>query len=717
MSDDKQAAQEMTKSEIIQALEGLTQEPGFLYTLVLVLRQDFFLDPEESVDINWRERLSFQEAAFLAGLMVKNSINLSYVPTENDVQKQVSKIYSLFEKLHLTHMTPFVEKMKKSMEKPITTVEEANRAYREFFGSGELMSEPIFYGGSGAYDFQYLEFAVKKYENDKEWIQRDRGIDVSTMAQIARELKKLQEHKVITFPEVKTYEDRCRATLDIFSFSKEDLEQFSCQELDSFLESFVITPGHANEKFESLGAYNEIESHPIIAIAKNLFFLPINFILTQSIYESPFYWMSSDERYKEIAFKHRGEVTEDIAYEMLIGVFGHGNVHKNVKVYKNKRELLTDIDVLAVAGNKAVIVQAKSKRLTELSKEGNEEKLRADFKDAVQNAYNQGLICRAAVIDKSNILVSDDGEELKLSEYIDDAYILCLTTDHYQAVTHQLDIYLEKKLDDPYPIAMSILALDIVLFYLRDPFELLYYFRQRVATSGHFKAHSEIAILAFHLRHKLYPKPDTDREMIDEDLAQLIDANFPVMKGHYPKIQAMEKLHHQWKNEKFQQLVEQIKSSNDIGFTDAVFYLYDIAGEGADNLIQGIEQTKQKTLQDGQQHDITFIFQKGKSGITFLSKPDSSEILGKHLLTVAMSRKYKSRADLWLGLGAVANSPNFVDVIVFNKQPWEEDRELERISRIALKQGTQLKPDRKKIGRNDPCYCGSGKKFKKCCGK
>jgi preprotein translocase subunit SecA len=23
----------------------------------------------------------------------------------------------------------------------------------------------------------------------------------------------------------------------------------------------------------------------------------------------------------------------------------------------------------------------------------------------------------------------------------------------------------------------------------------------------------------------------------------------------------------------------------------------------------------------------------------------------------------------------------------------------------------------KKIGRNDPCSCGSGKKYKKCCGK
>jgi len=26
-------------------------------------------------------------------------------------------------------------------------------------------------------------------------------------------------------------------------------------------------------------------------------------------------------------------------------------------------------------------------------------------------------------------------------------------------------------------------------------------------------------------------------------------------------------------------------------------------------------------------------------------------------------------------------------------------------------------PDEKNVGRNEPCPCGSGKKFKKCCGK
>ncbi|OQY03760.1 MAG: hypothetical protein B6I22_10905, partial [Desulfobacteraceae bacterium 4572_123] len=28
-----------------------------------------------------------------------------------------------------------------------------------------------------------------------------------------------------------------------------------------------------------------------------------------------------------------------------------------------------------------------------------------------------------------------------------------------------------------------------------------------------------------------------------------------------------------------------------------------------------------------------------------------------------------------------------------------------------------VKRTNKKIGRNDPCPCGSGKKYKKCCGK
>jgi hypothetical protein len=38
---------------------------------------------------------------------------------------------------------------------------------------------------------------------------------------------------------------------------------------------------------------------------------------------------------------------------------------------------------------------------------------------------------------------------------------------------------------------------------------------------------------------------------------------------------------------------------------------------------------------------------------------------------------------------------------------------------MPLPSGSSTKPARTptKVGRNDPCPCGSGKKFKKCCGK
>lgn len=49
---------------------------------------------------------------------------------------------------------------------------------------------------------------------------------------------------------------------------------------------------------------------------------------------------------------------------------------------------------------------------------------------------------------------------------------------------------------------------------------------------------------------------------------------------------------------------------------------------------------------------------------------------------------------------------------------WDDLISAERRKELYLEQkksGTVVKP--KKIGRNDPCPCGSGKKYKKCCGR
>ena len=51
---------------------------------------------------------------------------------------------------------------------------------------------------------------------------------------------------------------------------------------------------------------------------------------------------------------------------------------------------------------------------------------------------------------------------------------------------------------------------------------------------------------------------------------------------------------------------------------------------------------------------------------------------------------------------------------------YEEDEEFEKSYNYMLYEKTVKKRNNQnnnKIGRNDPCPCGSGKKYKQCCGK
>ena len=114
------------------------------------------------------------------------------------------------------------------------------------------------------------------------------------------------------------------------------------------------------------------------------------------------------------ALLHRGRFAEDVTASLLRKVFGAANVYTNVEVKQSKGRTVTDIDVLTIVGNKAIIAQVKSKRLTELAKLGYEDNLVADFKLAVQEAYDQGLLCRQAVIGRANKLFVD-GKEIRLT--------------------------------------------------------------------------------------------------------------------------------------------------------------------------------------------------------------------------------------------------------------------------------------------------------------
>ena len=692
-------------SNIIKDLEKLTQEEGFIYTFCGLVLRSLWTSPDEVADIDWREQPNLKELSFLLGLMVKHPISLNEPSSAQVSDSQFTSAVSLLEELHSA--LNFSGEWSGSAVLP---------NYESWMNSGEGMTEPIFYSGDGAYGFQYLEMAGRRYAADGEWLKAHLGVELETVINITTKLQQLANDRAELIGTSSSFEEMCERCLSTFTFILEDIEGFDEDAVKCFLKAFSLTPGTINGIFSTVGDYNAVISHPVIRLEPERYFLPIFANLAESVYASPFYWMFEDSQYKETSLENRGRATEQIAEEQLMKVFGKANVFRGVQVKRNGRDV-TDIDVLATAGNKALIVQAKSKKLTALSQRGDDKSLRRDFRQAVQEAYDQALLSRKTILDKSASLLDNCGQQIVLPEVIDDAYMICLTGDDYPALTIQVDNYLQKGPDDPYPVAMSIFDLDIVSFYLQDSFDFLYYMRQRSALAGKLKSDSEMSLLGFHLKEKLFPPENADVFLVEPSYAQLIDANYPVARGHWEHNEAAERLFHQWKNPTFDRIVREMKMTEQPGFTDALFLLYDLAGGGADNITTAMEDRRRLTQIDGKMHSVSMPALNKKNGITFMSFPRLTSTTAERFAGYAQARKYRALADEWLALGVIAGSPKTVDMIWYSREPWHRDPDLDKLADTFLKPGILRHAKGKKVGRNAPCPCGSGQKYKKChCG-
>ena len=510
------------------------------------------------------------------------------------------------------------------------------------------------------------------------------------------------------------------------TFRLDDPKMKDRPSLVHFITAFSFVPGEINQHLNTIADYNAVNSRPLLDLGDGQYCIPILPNLPKAIYESPYYWMNRDENYREIALSNRGAATESITHDLLVPTFGPSNVFRGVKIRKGNADI-TDIDVLAVSGNKAVISQCKSKKLTIDARHGDGRALRSDFAKAAQDAYDQAIRARRALIDGGYRLSDADGTEISLPNKIDEVYILCVTGDHYPAVITQARIYLKRQHKNPHPIFLSIFDLDLVSFYMNDQYEFLYYLRQRSAHAIHFMADSEISLLGFHLRHKLFPDERSNMTGIDPGYSQLVDANFLASRGNWPKSESSDRLFHTWKNEVFDELVRDIKLAasvepSAISAEDLLFFLYDLAGKGADDLVRYVEELKSQTLRDGRDHSVRMPMGRHKRGVTFVSFPRPSHAtqlreFQRKMEAISLAHKYRSEADEWMVLSSFAGSPVQFDIFGYIKSPWQEDPEMDQLLEEHFGPGILVRLDGPRPSKNDSCPCGSGRKFKRCHGR
>lgn len=706
------------EAEIFAELAALCVSPGYAHAIALFCVRDNMLGIRDAVKgehmahLFSRERLVRTEISTLIGLMVKGPLDLT-IPEPALLQDYLDRSETLLQELHRGMSGTWFEGLDAKI------LEDSNF---NPFAQGQNLREPIFYGGESAYSFQYRDLVLAKYGQDDAWLKQHRGFCISTARAVVKASTTLQGRKV--FEQLRSLKDRPQAEWTLlpgFEFTVKEISaeaRISEAVVQPVIEAFALPAGDRNASFAALTDYNATNGSPLIRTEEGTYLLYQIYSLAEALYESPFYWLGADKAYAPTALKNRGMFTEQIAGEFLTRVFGKTHVFTNVILPAAKGATRGEIDVLVLFGDRAIVVQAKSKRLSLEARKGNDLVVKDDFKKAVQAAADQAILCAEALLKSDCKLLDADGREISLTTSIKEVFPVCVVADHYPALHFQAGQFLKVQPAERIakPLTTDVFALDVMTEMLSSPLRFLSYLSLRARCADKLLATHELTILGYHLKRNLWIEDQYDLIMMEDDLSADLDAAMIVRREGFPGPRTPEGILTRLQDTAVMRLLAMIDDRPDPAIMDFALFVLEAGEDTIRSMSNAMDDIRAATRAYGRQHDATFAI--GDGGVTLhssrLPAAESATLLRNH----CRRRKYAQRAEKWFGL---ALDPDTGDVRlgVTLDQPWKPDPAMDEIVK-DMKVGKLFKGKwpRLKVrmpGRNEPCLCGSGLKYKKCC--
>jgi hypothetical protein len=222
--------------------------------------------------------------------------------------------------------------------------------------------------------------------------------------------------------------------------------------------------------------------------------------------------------------ENRGIVAEEMVFKLFSSVFGKSNTYQGVKIKSNKATDLTDIDVIGIYEDTAIIAQVKAKKLTALSKEGNIEQIKEDFNKAVENAFDQGLLSKRCIekAKEYGFLIDERTDIKDRILKIKRTYVICVVLDVFPAISHLSHAMIYDKREES-TICFSIFDLEVICNYLSTPKKLVDYFIKRIDNCRYYHADNEMCFLGFYLENDLKKYDEYNVGLIDNDYGSKID--------------------------------------------------------------------------------------------------------------------------------------------------------------------------------------------------
>ena len=516
----------LNKRQIFDRLNLLTSSYSFIKVLAAICYRDFCGTIDQLASNNVFEHLNYNEFFFLMGLWVKN-VEIGQELSDGEINIVIAEIYELMDTLHVCLF----------QDTPKINFDGNMQTMPEIFNNGASIKETIFYDGTGGYDYQYLKWLPEKYHFDDNWLLQNRNFNIKHTFDFFDLIHKKLQFKLNNSLIAKKNKFDLNSLLDAFCLSENELYGKNGI-YKPLVENLMLDlkSNTNNLDFRDIGDFSIFSERPLLKLPNGKFFIPTPFSISMALYESPFYWMNLDKEYSKIALRNRGRAAEDITFKIVKSIFNDKNVYKDMRIYENRTKTKTDIDVLALHENSTIIFQVKSKKLTALSKKGDIISINNDFKKAILEAYEQGLISKECILNNERYkFLLPDGSEFLFQKDVRNCYIITIVLDDYPAITHQTNIFIGEVFDDT-PVAVNIFDLEVLARYLSSPEKFIEYISKRVQFSKYYKAAGELTFLGFFLKKGLNQPNENDMIMLDESWAQSIDAMY------YPEVANLKKV-------------------------------------------------------------------------------------------------------------------------------------------------------------------------------
>ena len=422
--------------------------------------------------------------------------------------------------------------------------------------------------------------------------------------------------------------------------------------------------------------------------------------------------------------KHKSKWLEKKIAEYLSKMFPLKNIYKNL-TYPNPDKSdgsTAEIDFVIEWGPFLLLIEAKAKQFRMESQLGDAGRLRKDIKANVEEAFEQA---RRAVryIEKSQVPkfveITTSRELVVDKNNIRRIYLLTVSQHYLAGLATDLASLksLELFKDDEYPISLCLADLEIISEFCDGPDVFLHYIERRLATQKKqvFVCTDEIDFFGAYLDTRLriedrfLKKGERKPNWINlGPWSTEFDEWMQYKRGHIetcPSIKLKVP-------DEVEAILQELRRRDDDGAKWIAFALLDMSDNGLASIAKAMRDLRTAKLTRGKFRRL--VVQDGETVISVTASLD----LPRNLLHVrtaerGLIEKYRRKALKSISLGVMVLDSKAFECAMWVEGPWEPDEEMEKL--IEAEPPFVPAPGQKLPGRNDPCVCGSGKKFKKCC--